>query len=281
MRTVGPDYFKTSGIPLLKGREMQATDQRGGGRVAIINKAFADQRFNGADPTGKQLAFTGDVIRFTPFNEDWRTIVGVVGNTKDAGLDAQTRPAVFLSFAQEMAFDGGFVIRTNGNVTSLVTSVQRVIQRIVPTTPIGQVMTVAQVKDESVAPRRLNAALMSLVGMLGVIIAAVGIGGVLAFSVSTRTNEIGIRMSLGAAAGQVQRMIMREGGVLVALGLTIGITLSYCGGGIIDGLLFGVAPHDPATLIGVAVTMAVIGIGACWIPAARAARIDPAITMRS
>ncbi|MDB4915963.1 MAG: hypothetical protein JWM95_3607 [Gemmatimonadetes bacterium] len=281
VRTVGPDYFRIAGIPLLKGREIQTTDQPGSGKVLLINKALADLLFNGADPIGKQLAFTGDVIRFTPLNYEWRTIVGVVGNTKDAGLDVTPRPAVFLSFAQEMAIDGGFVIRANSNVTSLVTSVQRVIQHIVPTTPIGEVMTVAQVKDQSVAPRRLNAALISLFGILAVVIAAVGIGGVLAFSVSTRTNEIGIRMSLGAASGQVQRMIMREGGVLVALGLVIGIALSFFGGGIIDGLLFGVAPRDPVTLVSVAVTMAVIGIGACWIPAARAARIDPAITMRS
>jgi len=143
------------------------------------------------------------------------------------------------------------------------------------------VMTVAQIKDQSVSPRRLNAALVSLFGILAVVIAAVGIAGVLAFSVSARTNEIGIRMSLGADSGGVQRMILREGGVLVAIGLVLGIAGAFVAARVIQGLLFGVAPYDPTTFIGVAVMMAVIGIGACWLPALRAARIDPAITMRA
>jgi putative ABC transport system permease protein len=132
-----------------------------------------------------------------------------------------------------------------------------------------------------VAPRRLNAALVSSFGILAVIIAAVGIAGVLAFSVSARTNEIGIRMSLGADRGRVQRMILKEGGVLLAIGLVVGVAGAWVASGVIRGLLFGVAPHDPVTFVGVAVMMAAIGIVACWIPAVRAARIDPAITMRS
>jgi ABC-type antimicrobial peptide transport system permease subunit len=150
-----------------------------------------------------------------------------------------------------------------------------------PQAPIENVLTVAQIKDQSVAPRRLNAALLSSFGILAVIIAAVGIAGVLAFSVSARTHEIGIRMSLGADPGRVQRMILREGGVLLAIGLVVGVAGAFFGTRVIDGLLFGVAPHDPITFVGVAAMMAAIGIGACWIPALRAARIDPAITMRS
>ena len=142
-------------------------------------------------------------------------------------------------------------------------------------------MTVSQIKDLSVAPRRLNAQLISLFSSLAVIIAAVGIAGVLAFSVSTRTNEIGIRMSLGAGRGQVQRMILREGSVLLITGLVLGVVGAFFGARFIQGMLFDVAPHDPVTLVGVALMMAAIGIVACWIPALRAARIDPAITMRS
>lgn len=142
-------------------------------------------------------------------------------------------------------------------------------------------MTVAQIKDQSVSPRRLNAMLVSLFGLLAVIIAAVGIAGVLAFSVSSRTNEIAIRMSLGADSGGVQRMILRECGVLVAVGLVLGIAGAFVAARVIQGLLFGVAPYDPTTFVGVAVMMAAIRIGACWLPALRAARIDPAITMRA
>jgi ABC-type antimicrobial peptide transport system permease subunit len=123
--------------------------------------------------------------------------------------------------------------------------------------------------------------LFSSFSALAVIIAAVGIAGVLAFSVSARTNEIGIRMSLGADGGRVQRMILGEGGALVALGLVLGVGGAWFAAQLIRGLLFGVAPHDPVTFGGVALLMAAIGLGACWIPAVRAARIDPAITMRS
>ena len=281
LRTAGPEYFRAAGIPLLKGRLFAATDRRGSGNVVIINQTLADKFFPGEDPVGKRLGWTGDVLRFTPISGDWRTIVGVVGNTQDGGQDAQPRSVMFMPFAQELALGGSLVIRADSNVAALASAVTRIVHRIAPTAPIERVMTVAQIKDQSVAPRRLNAALISLFGSLAVIIAAVGIAGVLAFSVSARTNEIGIRMSLGADRGRVQRMILKEGGVLLVTGLVLGVGGAFFATGVIRGLLFGVAPHDPGTFVGVAVMMAVIGIVACWIPALRAARIDPAITMRS
>ena len=281
LRTADPDYFRAAGIPVLKGREFLATDRRGSGMVVVINRRLADKLFAGEDPIGKRIAWTGDVLRFTPFSGDWRTIVGVVGNTQDGGMDAEPPGAMFMPFAQELALGGGLVIRADSNVAALTAAATRIVRRIAPTIPIERVMTVAQIKDQSVSPRRLNAALLSSFGILAVIIAAVGIAGVLAFSVSARTNEIGIRMSLGADRGSVQRMILKEGGVLLAIGLGLGVAGAYFGAGVIRGLLFGVAPHDPVTFIGVAVMMAAIGIAACWIPALRAARVDPAITMRS
>jgi predicted permease len=280
-RTANPEYFRAAGIPLLDGRPFSTTDQRGAGRVVIINQTLADKYFPGESPLGKRIAWTGDVLRFTPISGEWRTIVGVVGNTQDGGLDAVPQPVMFMPFAQELAMGGGLVIRTDSNASSLTAGATRIVRRIAPTAPIENVLTVAQIKDQSVSPRRLNAALVSSFGILAVIIAAVGIAGVLAFSVSARTTEIGIRMSLGAAAGRVQRMILREGGVLLATGLVLGVAGAYSAARVIRGLLFGVTPHDPATLIGVSLLMAAIGIGACWIPARRAARIDPAIAMRS
>jgi predicted lysophospholipase L1 biosynthesis ABC-type transport system permease subunit len=188
---------------------------------------------------------------------------------------------VFMPLTQGMALFGGLVIRAEGDPAALVASTTRVVRRIAPRAPIENVLTVAQIKDQSVAPRRLNAELLSSFGVLALIIAAVGIAGVLAFSVSSRSNEIGIRMSLGADSGRVQRMILREGGVLLAIGLVLGVAGAFFAARVIRGLLFGVAPHDPVTFVGVAVVMGVIGIVACWIPALRAARVDPAITMRA
>jgi putative ABC transport system permease protein len=280
-RTADPDYFRAAGIPLLEGRAFSTTDQPGSARVVIVNQALIERFFPGDDPLGKRVAWTGDVLRYTPFSGDWRTIVGVVGNTQDGGLDTEVQPVMFMPFSQELAIGGGLVIRADSNVAGLASAATRIVRRIAPASPIEKVLTVAQIKNQSVAPRRLNAALVSSFGILAVIIAAVGIAGVLAFSVSARTNEIGIRMSLGADSGRVQRMILREGGALLAMGLVLGTAGAFLAGGVIRGLLFGIAPHDPATLIGVALMMAAIGIGACWIPALRAARIDPAITMRA
>jgi predicted permease len=281
VRTANPEYFQAAGIPLLKGRAFAATDQRGAGRVVIVNQAFADKLFRGQDPIGKRVAWTGDVLRFTPFSGDWRTIVGVVGNTRDGGLDAEFPPSMYMPFAQELAIGGGLVVRADSNIAALTTAATRIVRRIAPTVPLGQVMTISQIKDQSLSPRRLNAALVSSFGMLAVLIAAVGIAGVLAFSVSARTNEIGVRMSLGADSGRVQRMILGEGGVLLITGLALGVVGAFFGAGVIRGLLFGVAPHDPATFLGVAALMSLIGVVACWIPALRAARIDPAIAMRA
>ncbi len=280
-RTAGPEYFRAAGIRLLKGREFSITDQPGSGKVAIINETLAEKFFPAEDPVGKRIAWTGEILKFTPISGEWRTIVGVVGDTKDGGLDTPTEAVVFMPFAQEFSMTGGLVIRTASDASELASAATRVVRRIAPTVPIENVLTVAQIKDQSISPRRLNAALVSSFGILAVIIAAVGIAGVLAFSVSARTNEIGIRMSLGAESGRVQRMILKEGGVLLAIGLVLGVVGAFFAARLIQGLLFGVAPHDPLTLIGVAVVMAVIGIVACWIPARRAARIDPAITMRA
>ena len=218
-------------------------------------------------------------------HEEYKTVVGVVGDTKDGGLDAEPRNVVFLPFTQAPMFQGaGLVIRAAADrqdaAASLAGAATRLVRNIAPAEPVVNVLTVAQIRDESVAPRRLNAALVSSLGALAVLIAAVGIAGVLAFSVSARTNEIGIRMSLGADSGRVQRMILREGAVLVVAGLVIGVIGAAVGTHLIRGLLFGVEPTDPLTLMAVAFGMAAVGIGACWLPALRAARIDPAVAIR-
>ncbi len=279
-RTANPEYFRAAGIPLLRGRAFTASDDKAAGRVVIINQTLAEQMFPGRDPIGQRLAWTGDVLRFIPVSGDWRTVVGVAGDTRDGGLDAEPRPVMFMPFAQEFTFSGGLVIRAERDPAALTAAATRLIRGMAPHDPIDNVLTVADIRDQSVAPRRLNAALVSAFGILALVIAAVGIAGVLAFSVSARTNEIGIRMSLGADSRMIQRMILREGGALLALGLLLGVGGAVFATRLIRGLLFGVAPNDPATLAGVAVLMVAIGLGACWIPALRAARIDPADAMR-
>ena len=281
LRTASPEFFRAAGIPLLAGRAFAATDGPAAGKVVVINKVLADRFFPNEDPVGRRIAWTGEVLRFAPISGEWRTVVGVVGNTMDGGPEAAPTAAVYLPFAQMLALRGGLVIRADSNSAALVPAATRIVRRLAPTAPIENVMTIAQYRDRSVSPRRLNAVLISSFGLLAVIIAAVGIAGVLAFSVSARTNEIGIRMSLGAAPGRVQRMILGEGGLLLGIGLVLGVAGAFFAVRAMRGLLFGVEPHDPLTFGGVALLMGAIGVLACWIPAIRAARIDPVITMRA
>jgi putative ABC transport system permease protein len=281
LRTADPHFFQAAGIPLVSGRSFDASDGPQAAKVMIVNRTLANRLFPDENPIGKRLAWTGELLKYAPIGGDWRTIVGIVADTRDANLEAAPDMVVYEPMAQSFLVSAGFVVRADSNVARIAPAAMRIVRRFAPTAPIEHVMTYAQIKNESIAPRRLNAALVSSFGLLAVIIAAVGIAGVLAFSVSARTNEIGIRMSLGADSARVQRMILGEGGVLLVTGLAFGMAGAFGIAGVMRGLLFGVAPHDPVTFTAVALTMATIGLVACWLPALRAARIDPAITMRS
>ncbi len=280
-RSAGPDYFKAAGVPVLHGREFTSTDRLGSERVVVLNKTMADRLFPNQDPVGRRVAWTGEVLKFIGLSGDWSTVVGVVGDTKDGGLDATPLPAVFTPFSQAGFPTGGFVIRAQGDPAALAPAATRAIRAIAPALPVQKVLTAEQIRDESVAPRRLNAMLVGAFGILALIVAAIGIAAILAFSVTARTNEIGIRMSLGADSGRVQRMVLGEGGILVALGLGLGVLGALSLTRLMQGLLFGVPPRDPLTLTSVAALMAVIGLAACWLPALRASRVAPGEALRA
>ncbi|AHG88232.1 permease [Gemmatirosa kalamazoonensis] len=282
LRSADPGYFRAAGIPLVAGRDFVATDRDSAARVVVVNKTLAEKFWPGRDPIGQRVAWTGPVLQFIGMKEDqWMTVVGVVADTRDGGLDAEPRNVVFQPFAQTPVFQGGgLVVRTGSVAANLAPNVMRVVRAVAPREPIEHVLTVGQIREESVAPRRLNAALVSSFGILAVIIAAVGIAGVLAFSVSARTTEIGIRMSLGATRSAVHRMVLGEGGVLLVVGLVLGVVGALVVTRLMAGLLFGVSPYDPVTLSVVAVVMAAVGVAACWLPARRAAAIHPTIAIR-
>lgn len=280
-RTADPGYFRAAGIPLLAGREFTAGDLASAAKVVILNKTLADRLFADVDPIGRRVAWTGDVLRFIGVSGDWRTVVGVMRDTKDGGLDAKPSPVAFLPVAQAEFPPGGLVIRSTVDPTGLSNAARAIVRSIAPDQPIKNVLSLEAVRDESVGPRRLNALLLGGFSLLALVIASIGIAAVLAFNVSARTNEIGIRMALGAAPSAVTTMILKEGFVLVALGLLVGVASSLALGRTIEGLLFGVAARDPFTLVAVVVTMSAIGLVACWVPAARASRIDPSEALRS
>jgi predicted permease len=280
-KTADPSYFRAAGIPLVSGREFTTTDRRDAARVVILNSSLAQRLFPDQDPIGRRVAWTGDVLDFIPVSGDWRTVVGVVGDTRDSGLDSAPTPTVFQPFAQEELFAGTLVIRSSTDPGQLAPSVVRAIRELDPQQLIENVATLEAVRDETVAPRRVNALLIASFGTLAMLIAVVGIAGVLAFSVSARTAEFGIRMSVGADAARVRRMVLGEGGVLLVAGLAVGVLGALLASRLLRGLLFGVAPHDPVTLVAVNIILLTVGVLACWIPAERAARVDPGVALRT
>jgi predicted permease len=278
---VDPKYFAAAGIPLIKGRGFDVTDQRGAPRVAVLSQSFARALFGDQDPIGRRIAPTGEVLKFTPFTDEWRTVVGVVGDTRDGSLERGPTPTVFQPFAQELIVNAALVVRTSADPATLQPTILRAIREVAPHQLIEHVATLEQIRDETVAPRRLNAMFIGAFGVLAFAIAMVGIAAVLAFSVSSRTSEIAIRMSLGANARRVYRMVLGEGGTLLVFGLALGIGGALVASRLLRNLLFGVTPHDPVTLAVVAVVLAAVGVAACWLPAARAAHVDPAVALRA
>jgi predicted permease len=281
VRSVDPAYFATAGIPLVNGRPFATTDRAGSEKVVILNRAAARKLFGEDNPIGQRVAFTGAVLKFTPFSDAWRTVVGLVGDTRDDGVDSDPVATMYQPFAQEIIVNGTLVVRTTADPAVIQPMVMRAIHDVAPTQLIEKVRTMEQIRDETVSPRRLNAMFIAAFGGLAFAIAMVGIAAVLAFSVSARTAEIGIRMSLGADAQRVRRMILGEGGVLLVVGVVIGVVGALVTSRALRGLLFGITPHDPTTIGAVALILAAVGVSACWLPAARAARVDPAVALRA
>lgn len=280
-RTADPGYFRASGIRVIEGREVQTTDRANGEQVVVINQTLATRLWLDQSAVGRRIGWTGDVLRFIGLSDEYRTVVGVVADTKDGGLDAAPIPAVFTPSEQSIFPSTSIVLRANVDAASLAPTAQAIVRSIAPAQPIENVLPLDAIRDESIGPRRLNAMLVGSFGFLALVIATIGIAAVLAFSVTARTNEIGIRMSLGAAPGRVQRMILGEGGTLLVIGLAAGVLGSLALSRLMQGLLYGVPPHDPITLALVAAGVAAIGLAACWLPALRASRIQPNEALRA
>jgi putative ABC transport system permease protein len=281
-RFATPEFFRAAGIPLLQGREFEATDRAEAAKVVILNRSLAERLFPGQDPIGRRVAWTGDVLKFIPLSGDWRTVVGVVGDTRDAGPDVPPLPALYQPLAQnDMGwFPGAVVIHARG-AENLGPSAARIIHDLIPDQPVERIATLSQIREETVAPQRLNALLVGAFGAVALAIAAVGIGGVLMFFIARRTPEIGIRMSLGADPLRVMRMVLADGATLLALGVGLGLAGSAVAARFLQGLLFGVPPQDPITFLSVAGLVSLVGLVACALPALRAARVDPIVAMRA
>ena len=273
---VSPEYCQTMGIPLRSGRLLDEHDTASSPHVALISESLAKRQFPGQDPIGKRL-------HVGPRDKPWYTVVGVVGNIKQTSLAVDQPDAVYIPEQQTWFADDtlSFVIRSRGDAASLIPAVQSAIWSVDKNQPIVRVVTMDALLAVSEAERRFVLILFAVFATIALTLASIGVYGILSGSVTERTREIGVRTALGASRGDIVALVFRQGMMLVAAGVVIGVCGALAASQVLVSLLFGISRIDPVAYVGVVGLMAVVSGIACCAPALRAARVDPAITLRA
>lgn len=271
VRRVSPEYHRALRIPLRAGRLFEPSDRPGAQLVVIVNESVARRFFPGQDPLGRTVVV----------NSADRSIVGVVGDIRQTSLETDPLPEIYLPLLQGGRGAGELVIRTSGNPYDVLPAVKAAVGQVLPDVPLRNVRAMDEVLERRVAQRRFNMLLISLFGALGLVISAVGIYGTLAYTVSQRTREIGVRMALGASRSAVVGMVLRNSGVLVALGLVLGSVGAWALSATARGFLFGLEATDPRAYVAAFAALAVAALVASVVPARRAATVDPVEALRA
>jgi len=275
-RYVSPGYFQMMGISLLCGREFQGHDTRESNKVAIVNEAMARNFWGTLNVVGRRMSISSDARG----NPEWNEIVGVVANVRDLDIQEKPQPEYFLPLFQSGVGSHHLVVRTRSNPEALADTISREIWASFPNQPLTHVTTLTRTIADTVGDQRLHAALLGIFAFLGLSVALLGVYGVVSYSVARRTQEIGVRMALGAARTDVLRMILCKGLTLVALGAALGAAGALGATRVIASELYGVTATDPSTFSGAIALMLIVGCCACWFPARRAMRVDPVVALR-
>ena len=273
---VTSDYFDVMRIPLRRGRLLDSHDDAAAPRVAVINESFANRRFRNEDPIGQRL-------HFGPDEGWWYTIVGVVGDVKQASLALTDRDAIYVASKQWHWADKvmSLVIRSPRDASTLASEVRRAIWSVDRNQPIVRVATVEQLVAKSAVERRFALTLFEAFALAALALAAIGIYGVLSGSVAERTREIGVRSALGASPGEILALVLRQGLTLTGIGVLIGVSGAVVASRVLVTLLFGISHLDPTTYASVVAVLIAVSTIACWVPAWRAAGVDPSTTLRA
>ncbi len=271
---VGPDYFKTMGTSLQRGREFSRQDNETAPRVAIINEAMARRFWPGQDPIGRRL------VEGTLAKGESYEVVGIVETGKYGTLGESPKPFLFRCFLQNYQAKATLVARTNADTTQLLKSIREEVQRLDPNLALIQLGTLRQHLSFALFPAQVTGLLLGVFGFLGLVLAIVGLSGVIAYSVSQRTHEIGIRMALGAQKQDVLRIIVGQGIVLSLIGTGIGLVVALFMTRFLTSLLYQIQPTDPITFAAVTLLMSMVSLLACYIPARRATQVDPIVALR-
>jgi putative ABC transport system permease protein len=275
--SVSPGYARTLGVPLQRGREFTEADTETAPQVAMINTTLAQRFFAHEDPIGKRFMFGHPSTERAP---KWITIVGVAGDTKLYGLANPARLEVYIPFRQDPSSGMTLIVKSGIEPAALASSIRYAVASIDKDQPVSDIATMQQLVNDSVSTRRITLIMLGVFGALALLLGAIGIYGVLAYSVAQRTHEIGIRMALGARRGDVMRMILAQGAKIAGAGVLIGVIASFGLTRLMTNLLFSVSPADPATFTSVAIVLVLVALLASYIPARRTLRVDPMIALR-
>ncbi len=272
---VGPRFFETMGMPLVLGRSIGPQDTFGAPKVAVVNETLAHKYFGGSNPVGRRFG-SGDSKRSDI------EIVGVVGDARYAELRKEAPPTFYVPYVQNLERLGSmhFEVKTKGDPIAMVPAVRRAVQDVDKNLPLFELKTQVEQIDQTLFQERLFAKLSSFFGLLALTLACVGLYGIMTYAVARRTNEIGIRIALGADSTAILRIVIRDALGLAALGIALGIPTALAAGRLVASMLFGLRPTDPLTIAGASLVMTAVAALACYVPARRATQVDPMVALR-
>jgi macrolide transport system ATP-binding/permease protein len=270
--TIDVDYFKTMRIPLLQGRAFTEGDQDGSLPVVIINEDLARRYWPNGDAVGNHLRLSGDTVT--------RQIIGVVKTTNYTTLGETPQPCLYLPFRQNPGGSSTLYVRSGSDPSLVLTEIQRALKEIDPKVQVTDARTGAKLVNQVLWNARIVLGMLGIFGLMALALASVGLYGILAYSVSGRRREIGVRMALGASRFDVLRLVLREGMMLVAIGVVAGLAISLLVGRAFSRMLFGLSPADPLSLLGASAVLLLVAAFACYLPALAASRMDPMRALR-
>lgn len=270
---IGPGYFHLMRIRLIKGREFNESDATNSRPVVVISESLARRVFETRDPIGQQVSFG-------PPTEPWREVVGVVADVREDAIGREPIPEIFAPFAQYPGFFMTFVLRTTMSPENIAPVIRKAVQDVDKDQPVSQILTMEDLFSKSVAPRRFRMMLVGLFAMLALVLALVGVYGVIAYSCAQRAREFGMRLALGASRPEIMQLVIRQGLRLAATGVAVGLIGAFLLTRFLASFLYGVKPTDPLTFIAVSLALIVVAVLACYVPAHRAAQVEPMVALR-
>ena len=275
-----PDYFKVMSVPLIRGRVFNSHDTVATARVVIVNREMVRRHFAGKDPLGQRIRVV-DSDPSKPAPEIWSEIIGVVGDVKPRGPQSETGPQVYEAFDQMPEQLMTLVVRTKGPAPGMVPAIRDVFHSLDKDVRFDTLYPLINTLEWWWTQQRFNMILFTLFSVIALVLAAIGIYGVMAYSVNQRTHEIGIRMALGALPRDVLRLVLGSGSRIIGIGLLFGTAGALVSTRLISALLFNVSPYDPVSYFAIIVLLSAIALLACWVPARRATKVDPIVALRA